>query len=307
VTGSVIAGALHGLKALELADLGRFKAAVAAGGQTGWAYYFPYVLTKSKPGRGGIFLAEDDGSLCVFEWSTTSTGGRLDLLFPPLPMNPAVLARCLERANDCNGDRFARVKRIDEQDTPAVASLGALRVKQRRSQYLLNPAAYEHLAGRQFYTIRRNVAAVEKRPDLEVVPFVPAHMDGCRELLARWRLAHGDAHGTAGGGGASQRAIGLVGTLGERDLRGEVVLLNGRVAAFALGGEIRPGLACSFERKCDTQVRGLSYFHFRSLLLGLRDFDRVNDGSDAGRAGLRQLKDSFRPVAMHAEYRATQR
>lgn len=306
MTGSALAGALRGLKALEIADLGRFKAAVAAGRQTGWAYYFPYLLTKAKPGQGGILIAEDDGSLCVFESSTTKSGSRLDLLFPPLPMNLAVLARSLERANDCNGDRSARVKRIDEKDGAAVASLPALRVKQRRSQYLLDPRAYEHIAGRQFYTIRRNVAAVQRLPDLEVVPFAAAHAEGCRELLTRWRLAHGDAHGTAGGGGASRRTIALVGTLGERDLRGEVVLLNGRVAAFALGGEIRPGLACSFERKCDTQVRGLSYFHFRSLLLGLRDFDRVNDGSDAGRAGLRQLKDSFRPVAMHAEFRATQ-
>jgi hypothetical protein len=73
-----------------------------------------------------------------------------------------------------------------------------------------------------------------------------------------------------------------------------------------LGGEIRPGLACFFERKCDTQVRGLSYFQFRRLLTQLRDFDLVNDGSDAGSAGLRQLKQSFRPVAMHAEFRATQ-
>ena len=77
--------------------------------------------------------------------------------------------------------------------------------------------------------------------------------------------------------------------------------------AVAFGGEIRPGLACSFERKCDTEVRGLSYFHFRSLFLRLRDYQLVNDGSDAKRAGLRQLKESFRPVARHLEYQATQR
>jgi hypothetical protein len=304
---TALSGALHGLKALDTADLGRFKAAVATGGQTGWAYYFPYLLTKSKPGRGGVFLTEDDGSLCVFESSATEGSTHLDLLFPPLPMNPAVLARCLERANDCNGDHSARVKRIDEQDAAAVTALPALRVKQRRSQYVFAPAAYEHLGGKRYYTIRRNVAAVQRLPDLEVVTFSPAHADGCRDLLTRWQQTHGEAHGTAGGAGPSRRAIALVGALAERDLTGEVVMLNGRVVAFALGGEIRPGLACSFERKCDAQVRGLSYFHFRSLLLRLRDFDRVNDGSDANRAGLRQLKDSFRPVAMHAEFRAIQR
>lgn len=309
MTTPTLSGALQGLKNLDPADVGRFKAAVAAGGQTGWAYYFPYLLSKVKPGRSGVFIAEDDGSLCVFESSATAAATRLDLLFPPIPMNRAVLARSLERANDFNGDRSARVKRIDEKDAGAVASLPELRVQQRRAQYLFAPGTYEQLGGKHYYTIRRHVAAVERLPDLEVVPLAPAHADGCRELLARWQQAHGEAHGTAGGAGASKRAIALVGggTLGERDLRGEVVLLDGRVVAFALGGEIRPGLACSFDRKCDTQVRGLSYFHFRSLLLRLRDFDLVNDGSDAGRDGLRQLKDSFRPVAMHAEFRATQR
>ncbi len=39
----------------------------------------------------------------------------------------------------------------------------------------------------------------------------------------------------------------------------------------------------------------------------LGEFDLVNDGSDAGRTGLRRLKDSFRPVEMHIEYSAIQR
>ena len=85
-----------------------------------------------------------------------------------------------------------------------------------------------------------------------------------------------------------------------------VVLVNGRVSAFAFGGEIRPGLGCSFDRRSDPEIRGLSYFSLRSFLLKLQDFDVVNDGSDAGRDGLRQIKDSFRPIEMHAEYRATQ-
>ena len=301
-------GALQGLKVLDPTDLPRFKAAVTAGNQTGWGYYLPYLLTKVKPGRGGTFISEDDGSLCVFESSVTQSTQRLDLVFPPLPMNPAVLARALERANDFNGDRSARVKRIDEQDAPAVASLPGLRVKQRRAQYLFAPARYEQLAGKDFSTLRRKIAGVERLPNLQVVPLARAHVDGCRELLAGWEQAHRAAHGTAGGTGASRRALALVGegTLDEQDFRGEVVLLEGRVVAFSIGGEIRPGLACSFERKCDTSVNGLSYFQLRSLFLRLREFALVNDGSDAGRAGLREFKDRFRPVAMHAEFRATQ-
>ena len=39
----------------------------------------------------------------------------------------------------------------------------------------------------------------------------------------------------------------------------------------------------------------------------MTDCERVNDGSDVGRDGLRQLKESLRPVARHVEFRASQR
>jgi hypothetical protein len=40
--------------------------------------------------------------------------------------------------------------------------------------------------------------------------------------------------------------------------------------------------------------------HFR------KEHDAINDGSDAGRSGLRQLKSSLRPIDMHQEYRGSQ-
>ena len=83
-------------------------------------------------------------------------------------------------------------------------------------------------------------------------------------------------------------------------------MLNGRLSAFAFGGEIRPGVGCFFEAKADTEVAGLSYFQRYSFLEKLQEFQVVNDGSDVGRAGLRQLKNSLRPVEMQVEYRATQ-
>jgi hypothetical protein len=106
--------------------------------------------------------------------------------------------------------------------------------------------------------------------------------------------------------GFTRRVLDLVGTLPETDLSGEVVSIDRQLVAFALGGVIRPGLGCSLERKSDSSIRGLSYFHFRSFLWSLRQYDQVNDGSDVQRAGVRQFKDSFRPVAMLPEFRASQ-
>lgn len=307
MTALDLSGALDGLRVLAVDDRDRYKAAVEAGERIGWGYYFPHLLAQNREGRSAVLVTEDGGSMCVFRWRAVDAAARLDVYLPPMPMNVAVLRRCLERANACNGDFSAQVMRIDADDAEAMAELPELRIRERRVQYLFAPAMYESLAGKQLYTVRRNVSLVERLPEVEVAPFTSDHAEACRALLSRWQQVHRETQGTVGGVGVSKRAIELAGRLPERDLRGEVVFLGGRLVAFAFGGEIRPGLACSFERKCDTEVRGLSYFHFRSFLLRLRDFDLVNDGSDAGRAGLHQLKESFRPVDMRVEYRATQR
>ena len=140
-----------------------------------------------------------------------------------------------------------------------------------------------------------------------MVAYSTAHKEACLALLRRWRNAHREAHGSAGGASTTARAIELADTLASRDLRGELVFSKEELVAFAFGGEIRPGVASFFDAKSDPSIPGLSYAHRCSFLLNLREFERVNDGSDTGRTGLRQLKQSFRPVAMHAEYRANQR
>lgn len=307
MTDIPLTGALDGLKALDISDLARYKAAVEVGEQMGWGYYFPYLLSRNRPKRSAVLVTEDDGSMCVFLWHLRDSKPHVDLCVAPTPMNVAVLKRCLERANDFNGDFSARILRVDAKDTDAVSSIRHLHVRQRRMQYVYAPKTYADLSGRSYYTIRRNVALINSLPNIEVVPYSEAHAEACQALLQRWRRNYRETHATAGGVGMSRRAIDLAGVLPDTDVRGEVVFVDGRLSAFAFGGEIRPGLGCSFDRRSDPKIRGLSYFHFRSFLSTLQEFKLVNDGSDTGRAGLRQLKDSFRPVEMHAEYRATQR
>jgi hypothetical protein len=306
MTAPELRGALDGLKVLDGSDLARYKAAVTAGEQLGWGYYFPYLMSRNRPDRSVVLLGEDDGTLCIYLWRLRDGEPKLDLPVAPTPMNGRVLERCLERANDFNGDTSARILRIDAKDSEAVAAVRGLRVKERKSQYLYSPEAFADIGGRRYRTLRRNVVRVEALPGLEVEPYSPSHAQACHELLRSWGSHHREAHGTAGGIGGSRRVIDLASELSQPDVRGEVVFLDGRLCAFAFGGEIRPGVACFFDAKSDTEIPGLSYFHRYSFLSKLTEFSLVNDGSDVGRAGLRQLKDSLRPVEMHIEYRGTQ-
>ncbi|MCP4036614.1 MAG: DUF2156 domain-containing protein [bacterium] len=304
--GPELSGALEGLKILEVKDLARYQAAVEAGQQMGWGYYFPFLLTRNRPGRNAILVVEDEGSLCVFNWKHGDGKPQLDVNFAPLPMNPAVLRRCIERANEFNGDRSARVMRIDAKDIDAVREV-SLRPKERKQQFIFAPEAYKDLGGKALKTVRRNVALVDRLENVEVLPFSTSHANDCHALLVDWKKEHRNAHGSNGGAGTSRRAINLAGTLPENILRGEVVFVDGRLVAFAFGGEIRPGLACSFERKSDKSIPGIGYFQLCNLFRSFDGVEMINDGTDTGREGLRQLKTSFRPIEMHVEYRARQR
>jgi hypothetical protein len=292
-------GGLQELRMLDLADLPRWKRAVEHGRSSGFGYYFPYVLTHQRPGRSAVLIAEDAGCLCIFIRRDRRHGPRLDLFLPPIPLDVAV-------ANDFNHDRSARIQRIDASDAERVASIPGLSVRERRAQYLYAPGAFGDLSGGKYRTLRRQVAKTRQLQAIEVVPWSDRFADECRTLLARWSKRHRDTFGASGGAGTSARALDLAGAIPAPDLVGEVVLLEGRLVAFAFGGELRRGLGCFFEAKSDHDVPGLTYFQRYSFLSKLDAFERVNDGSDARRAGIRQLKDSLRPVAMHLEYRGSQ-
>ena len=298
--------ALAGLDVLDASHLPRWKRALAAAESSGYGCYFPFVLAHQRPGRSTVLVGEDSGSLCLFIRRDGREGSQLDVFLNPIPMDVDVARRCLERANDFNHDRSARILRIDGSDAALAARVPGLRVRERRKQYVYDPGAFGDLSGGKYRTLRYQVAKVRRIEDLEVVPYAEAHAGACRALLERWAERHRSMFGTSGDAGMSRRALALTGVLGAPDLAGEVVLLGGAVVGFAFGGELRPGLGCLFEVKTDLAVPGLSHFQFHSFLAKPRGFERINGGSDARRPGLRQLKDSLRPASMYVEYRGTQ-
>jgi hypothetical protein len=308
MTDIELTGSLEGLTELDVSDLERYKRAVADGEQLGFAYYFPSMLAYNRSGRRAALLCEDDGSVCVFRWTADSDSvPRLDVLLAPSPMNPAVLQRCLERANEYNGDQSARVLKVDAKDAEIIGAMAGMSIKERRSQYLYAPDSFADISGRKYRTMRRNMSKVKALENVEVLAYTEAHTEPCMQLLQRWRAHHRETHGTMGGVGTTRRIIDLAGRFAAPDIHGEVITIDNKLVGFAFGGEIRPGVGAFLEAKCDFNIQGLSYFQRYSFISKLQHFDVVNDGSDVGREGLRQLKTSLRPVGMHTEFRGLQK
>lgn len=299
-------GALKGLKYVDVSDLENYKLAVTNGKQIGFAYYFAGLLTQNKTGRKALLLYEDDGSLCVFRWVLNNSKPKLDIQIAPTPMNPNVLTRCFQRANDFNGDTTARLLKVDEKDLGVLSELPNIQVKKRKSQYLYAPGNFGNLSGGKFRTVRRYVSKIKSMENVEVHPYSKIYLDSCLNLLGKWGERHKQMHGTFGGFGTTRRLIQLADKIDHPDLIGEVVLIDKKLVGFAFGGEIRPGVAAFLDVKSDFEIRGLSYFQRYSFISKLNQYSIVNDGPDIGRQGLALLKNNLRPVGMHQEYRVFQ-
>jgi len=300
---------LDGLRVMDINDLAGYKSAIEHGRQLGFAYYFPSLLTYNRSGRSATLIANDNGSLCIFRWVAAKNGAgpRLDLLLPPAPIDLDVIRNCLERANQYNCDSSARILRIDSKDAELIGAMPGLRVTERKSQYLYSPESFADISGRKYRTLRRNMSKVTALEHVEVFPYMPSHAEACLTLLKKWRRNHRERHGTLGGVGTTKRIIDLAGKITSPDIRGEVIMIDSKLVAFAFGGEIRPGVGAFIEAKSDFEIQGLTYFQRHSFMSKLNGLELINDGSDAGREGLRQIKNSLRPTGMHQEYRGYQR
>jgi len=299
-------GSLEGLRTLDLGDLPRWKRALEHGASSGYGCYFPYALAHHRKGRSALLVEEDAGCLCSFILRQKKSSRHLDLYLPPIPMDVNVTRRAIERANDFNGDRSARILRIDERDAPLIASIPGLSIRKRRSQYVYAPRKFGELKGNKYRTVRYHVGQVRHLADLQVIPYEKRFEKDCAKLLEKWARHHRATYGKSGDAGMSKRVLGLARMIGAPDLVGQVILLGERLVGYVFGGEMRPGLACLLEAKTDLDVPGLSHYQFYTFLSKM-NFELVNGGSDARRKGLRQLKDSLRPAAMHLEYRGRQK
>ncbi len=300
-----LTGSLQGLKLLEISDLQRYKSAITSGVQMGFAYYFPNIIVHNRPGRSTILIEEIDESICIYRWNQLNTK-KLDIFAAPAPMNSRALKLCTERANDYNGNYLARLLKVDEKEFKAITTQSLFRLEERKTQYLYAPNSFGDLSGSRYRTLRRNVAKVLARDNLEVQAYSINHRNACLSLLRKWKRHHQSIYGGNGSVGTTKRLLELTKTLEDPDVIGEVIFIEGKLAAFSLGGEIRPGYGAFLEAKCDPDIPGLSYFQRYSFMSKLSDFGLVNDGSDLRRKGLAQLKSSLRPTEMHTEYRGLQ-
>ncbi len=170
--------------------------------------------------------------------------------------------------------------------------------------YLYLRSELAELAGRRYHKKKNRVNYFTLRHSHSIELFDDRYAEGCRDLLGEWERVRADDsnRSVASEVESNVEAISMADTLG---LEGVVVLVEGRVKAFALGERLSTTTSvCHFE-KSDPFMEGISQLverEFNRLLF--TDCIWVNREQDLGEPGLRGAKLSYHPVELVKKFRA---
>lgn len=174
------------------------------------------------------------------------------------------------------------------------------------SDYLYLRQDLAELHGHRYHKKKNRLDLFTRHhPHHRVVTYCDGCRDGCLQLVDAWLQRHADQADSASllpEAEATREALLSATLLG---LEGVVVLVEGTVAAFALGERLnRETAVCHFEKN-DPQYEGLAQLvdrDFNRLLF--TDCTYVNREQDLGAPGLRAAKLSYHPVELVRKYRA---
>jgi hypothetical protein len=300
------AGALSGLRRLELDDLQTYKDALNQVNRICWQQYFPFLYFRYVLSRkDDMLISNVDGSVCIFLQTKSIDGApRLHLFFLPIPMSEKALKHGLERAREFNKSRKAVIYWVDEEDLGQIENLKAeVRVKPLEREYIYDPRIYRSLSGGEKHNIRNSLNRMRARGDVEVRDFEEGDIEDCIVLMDDWAISQQDKYdGQVSPRGYAKRCVRLSARFDKKDLFGKVVLVGGKIRSVGFAGEIRTGLANLFVAYSDHQFKELSRFQIYHLLLELEGFELANSAY-ATTPGLKYAKESLSPILKHGMYR----
>ena len=298
---------LVGLREITPQDQTLFNEAVAAANVTGWTYFFPYLqLHGSASPKERLLFEEADGSILLYRHKRRNGWPILSLLAPPFPWSEALMKRGMERSAAFNADGRGRIARVSEDQLAEVARLG-YDIRHNMDEYIYDPALVLEASGKGFTTLRRKLAKL-KRPEISLHPYSPKDAEACEALLDSWLETMGNRNVQIGPYRRyARKALHASEDFGDQ-LKGEIIVIDDKIAAFSFAGWTDETNGCLFITVSDHTYPGLAYLQRYSIMGQFDGITQFNDGTDAGRDGMKQMKRAFRPVRIHAVYSArTQR
>ncbi len=216
------------------------------------------------------------------------------------PMGPArveAVRFILEWLRDERKTKNPRIERADARLVKEIEGAGTFETTPQRAHfdYVYRTPDLIQLAGRKYHGKRNHINKFRSSHPFTYAALEPAHIDQCLDLTGKWcewRRCPEDMS-LMNEWDAVREALT---NFGELSLEGGVILIDGRVAAFALGEMLNERTAVIHVEKADPKIPEL-YTMINQQFCEHRwaDVPYVNREQDLDDPGLRQSKLSYQP------------
>jgi hypothetical protein len=198
-------------------------------------------------------------------------------------------------------DGYRAMKAVSERQAGQLAAMG-YPVSQDRNNfdYLYSRADLVNLTGRKFHKKKNLLNMFIRNNECQAKPLLEEYRDDAMQILYEWSRRDGGTSDLA----AAKEALEKMGPL---QLCGGIFYIDGQPVAYCLGEELALGTSfvIHFEKAVlAEEFRGIYQFinqAFASILP--EKYETVNREQDLGDPGLRQAKESYRPVGFVKKYR----
>ena len=285
---------------LSLADYSLFEARVPEGHRTHSSWCFANLICWRKFYRTQI--ADCRGSL-VFKFFVN--GGERVAYMPCMHnLAPLAMRRLVEEITGDAAGQPLRLGGLREQDKANLELVcdGQFIFDDDRdfSDYAYLSTELVNLPGRRFSVKRNQIRQFESTFDYCTRALDPGDAAACLALvdqLIALRTDDGSNSSLLAERSAIADALAMYNSL---HLTGIVVLVEGRLAAFAYGSEMNKDIFCVHAEKADRRIRG-SFAKVNQLLSAAvyKNYIYICREEDLGIRGLERAKGSYSPVAMY--------
>ncbi len=242
----------------------------------------------------------DDWLLIIY-----SVGGNLHAL-PPVgrPSRSDVVVILLEWLKEEMGSKEPFIDRADGRLLSEVEGVEILLAEPTRDQfdYVYESSALIGLAGKKYSSKRQQINRFKRKYGFEYRPMERDDLMECRELAGRWcdiRRCDEDMNLMDEWSSVNE----ALENFGELGLSGGMVMVDGRMEAFAMGEKLNERTAVIHIEKANTGIEGLyTLINQQFAENHWHDIEFINREQDLGVPGLRQAKLSYHPVRMVKKY-----
>jgi uncharacterized protein len=207
---------------------------------------------------------------------------------------PETIATCLNFA--------PRLSRIPESFAGKYCSEFKCEPDPNNFDYVYLAEDLIHLRGKRYDGKRNRIRKFERSQPYRYMKLSAEHIDGCRQLFEKWLQEK------ASNGGAFpilwRRVIEeALARLQEIDLRGGVIEIEGRIAAFSIGEKLTGDTAVIHIEIVDPDHEGLPQLMNREFVKNeWAEYKFINREQDLGNPGLRRAKTSYHPHHLVKKY-----